>query len=293
MPVGRNFHQSQFNLCRTQENGNDATTQACQCAPVAETATMTPGRPARRELATHAGTSAGPSCPGHGPITLIRARRGDLAVGSVTLPWRTVFRVEIVDGRPLMCMAPSLVEGAGRIGIGPVAAAAARIYPRPHPRPFISPPLLRSYLRPQPPPRPSPPPTCSNHQPDPALLPPRQLSPLPPRGPDRQGPRWARQTAGNSSRHAAPISVGPRIWAGLRSWAGPRSRALCGIRGASERGQPSAPAGGLPVGRAFRLQVPQAAAAPTVTITLVSKLCQICIYLLLKVSTYIALNKSF
>ena len=35
----------QLKVCRTQENGNDAATQACQCAPVAETATMTPGRP--------------------------------------------------------------------------------------------------------------------------------------------------------------------------------------------------------------------------------------------------------
>ena len=91
-----------------------------------------------------------------------------------------------------MCMVPSLLGGAGRLGIGPVAAAVARIYPRPHPHPFISPPLLRSYLRPerrpQPPPRPSPPPTCRNHQPDPALLPPSQLSPLPPRGPRRQPP---------------------------------------------------------------------------------------------------------
>ena len=40
-------------MCPSCRNGNDD------------------ARPARRELATHAGTSAGPSYPGHGPITSI------------------------------------------------------------------------------------------------------------------------------------------------------------------------------------------------------------------------------
>ena len=114
-------------------------------------------RPARRELVTqaHAGTSAGPSCPGHGPITSIRGG-WDLAVGSVTLVWRKVFHVEIVDGRPLMCMVPSLVGGAGRLGIGPVDGYIRGPTPihsslLPCSAPFSAPSLLRVLLRPDPP----------------------------------------------------------------------------------------------------------------------------------------------